>query len=190
MTDGAELDDRALVERVACGDSASFAELYDRHAGIVLGLLTRMLGRDGTAEEVLQETFLQAWEQASRYDEARATPRGWLLVIARSRALDRIRSRTSRQQRDRRATDEDLLLSGSVGAEGPARLEEEERSLRIRAALDELPSEQRRAIELAFFDGLTHNEVATALGAPLGTVKSRILLGMRKLRTVLTPYRS
>lgn len=189
MTESANSDDRELMRRVASGSSEAFATLYDRHAGLVLGLLTRMLGRDGAAEEVLQETFLQAWEQAARYDTAKAAPKGWLLMMARSRALDRIRSRSSRRSRDLKATEEGLFANPTVDPEASARIAEDERSRQIRSALGELPDEQRRAIELAFFDGLTHTEVAETLETPLGTVKSRILLGMRKLRTTLAPYR-
>lgn len=178
------------MERVAQGSTDAFAALYDRHSGIVLGLLTRMLGADGTAEEVLQETFLQAWEQASRYDGSKADPRGWLLMMARSRALDRIRSRSSRENRDQKATEEGVLARTITQPRAPDRLADEERSRRIQAALENLPPEQRSAIELAFFEGMTHTEVAETLQAPLGTVKSRILLGMRKLRPLLTPYRS
>ncbi|MGH9381136.1 MAG: RNA polymerase sigma factor [Thermoanaerobaculia bacterium] len=174
--------------RVAAGDTQAFAGLYDRHAGLVLGLLTRMLGGDGSAEEVLQETFLQAWEQAARYDEQRASARGWLLMMARSRALDRLRSRRSRQERDRVSIEEGLLAYGAVAPEGPSRIRSDETTRAVAEALAALPPEQGRAVELAFFDGLTHTQVAEVMNCPVGTAKSRILLGLRKLRSTLAPY--
>ena len=184
------MNDRELISRVADGDTGSFATLYDRHSGVVLGLLTRMLGRDGSAEEVLQETFLQAWDRVEEYDPGRAAPRSWLLMIARSRAVDRIRSRGSRKDRNRKATEEGVLSETVADPVAPERLEQRNRSREIRSALEALPPEQREPIELAFFEGLTHREIAEDLGTPLGTIKSRILLGMKKLRGPLTPYRT
>ena len=172
-----------LLGRVAAGDGEAFAELFDRQSPLVLGALIRVLRSRAEAEEVLQEVFLQVWRDARRYVPERASPRGWLLMLARSRALDRLRSRQSREQR------EEAVAGGGGGAVaapvGSARLEAEDRRRQVQAALGGLPDEQRRCIELAFFDGLTHTEIATRLAAPLGTVKSRVLLGMRKLRQAL-----
>lgn len=179
-----ELQDAVLLGRVARGDAAAFATLFDRHSSAVLGLLVRMMGRRPEAEELLQDVFLQAWREADRYRPESASPKGWLLMMARSRAVDRIRSRGARERRETSVT-RDRPAAAAVPPAGPERLERRERRDRVAAALADLPAEQRRAIEHAFFDGLTHREVAERLGQPLGTVKSRILLGMKKMREAL-----
>lgn len=179
-----ESDDLVLLGGVAAGDEAAFGELFDRYAPTVLGFLVQMLRDRAQAEEILQETFLQAWEQADRYRSGGASPRGWLLMIARSRALDRVRSRRSREGRETRVASE-ASRSNVAQPEGPRRLEQEERRAIVSSALETLPDEQRHCIELAFFRGLTHREIAESLEQPLGTVKSRILLGMKKLRQSL-----
>lgn len=184
MQSSPERDDTYLLRRIASGDGDALTELFDRHSPVVLGLLVRIVGGRAEAEEVLQEVFLQAWMQADRYDEERATPRGWLLMLARSRALDRLRRRETQRRR------EDEAAGGAGDAVvpmGTARLEAAERRSRIGAALGILSPEQRNCIELAFFEGLTHTQIAERLQAPLGTVKSRILLGMNKLRQALSP---
>lgn len=175
-------DDAHLLRRIASGDGDALTRLFDQHSPVVLGLLVRMLGVRAEAEEVLQEVFLQVWMQADRYEELRSSPRGWILMLARSRALDRLRRRTSQQRR------EDEVAAGegvAVRPVGTARLEEAEQRSRVGAALGVLSPEQRHCIELAFFEGLTHTQIAERLKAPLGTVKSRILLGMNKLRQAL-----
>lgn len=174
-------EDVLLLGRVQGGDREAFAALFDRHAPVVLGLLVRILGSRPEAEEVLQEVFLQAWRQAARYDPGRSTPRGWLLVLARSRALDVVRSRESRRRREAETS-----VAPEVAPVGTEELEERERRSQVSSALGLLPSEQRRCIELAFFEGLTHTQIADRLDAPLGTIKSRIHLGMNKLRQVLS----
>lgn len=177
------LEDRDLIRRVASRDGLAFARLFDLHAPVTLGLLSRILGVRAEAEEVLQEVFLQVWMQADRYEESRSSPRGWILMLARSRALDRLRRRTSQQRRE----DEAAAGEGvAVRPVGTARLEEAEQRSRVGAALGVLSPEQRHCIELAFFEGLTHTQIAERLKAPLGTVKSRILLGMNKLRQALS----
>jgi RNA polymerase sigma-70 factor (ECF subfamily) len=175
--------DLPLVRAIAEGSGEALGQLYDRHSPLTLGLLRRMLGNPNEAEEVLQEVFLQVWRDARRYDPERATPRGWLLLIARSRALDRLRSTTSRQRREN-----ELMRSEgerAIAPLGTRRLEQHERQRRIGSALELLPREQRQVIELAFYEGLTQTQMAARLGAPLGTVKSRVLLAMRKLREIL-----
>jgi RNA polymerase sigma-70 factor (ECF subfamily) len=164
-----------LMNRVAARDGAAFARLFELHAPVTLGLLDRILGRRGEAEEVLQEAFLQVWMQADRYDEVRSTPRGWILMLARSRALDRLRRRDSSRRREE-AAGEEPTAGAAVSPVGTGRLEEKERQRLVSSALG-----------LAFFEGLTHTQIAERLEAPLGTVKSRILLGMNKLRQALSP---
>lgn len=171
-----------LLSRIARGDEAALADLYDRLSGVTLAVLTRIVGSAGDAEEVLQEVFLQVWRQAPTYDANRASARSWVLLLARSRGLDRLKSAAARRRREEEVTRQDGVV---VPPRGSARLEQQERSRQVREALASLPAEQRRAVELAFFDGLTHVEISAHLGEPLGTIKSRILLGLRKLRLAL-----
>lgn len=172
-----------LLREIADGSSEALGLFYDLHASLVLGFLCRMLGDRSEAEEVLQEVFLQVWRDSMRYDAGRSSPRGWLLLIARSRALDRRRATVSRRRReDESARTEAMRIVAPLGTR---RLEHGESSRRIGSALDRLPPEQRRVLELAFWEGLTQTQIAEALGTPLGTVKSRALLAMRKLRGML-----
>ena len=180
-----------LVRRAATGDTDAFAALFDRHSPGALGLLLKMLGSRSEAEEVLQEVFLQVWRRAGDYDPERASVRGWVLLLARSRALDRIRSRRSRVRREQEAQEQAAPMQDrrvGVAVEEPVgtrRLEAEERSREVFGALRRLPADQRRALELAFFEGLSHSQIADRTDTPLGTVKSRVLLGMKKLRLSL-----
>jgi RNA polymerase sigma-70 factor (ECF subfamily) len=172
-----------LMRRIGAGDSEALAEVFDAHSPLVLGLLVRILGGRTEAEEILQEVFLQVWMQAERYDPERASPRGWILMLARSRALDRLRRRESSRRRDEAAGQAGFPAVHPMGTE---RLEAMERRSRITSAMSLLSEDQRHCIELAFFEGLTHTQIAERLQAPLGTVKSRILLGMNKLRQTLS----
>ncbi len=200
--DPSALEDIHLLGRVRAGDREAFARLFDRHAPGVLALLVRILGSRSEAEEVLQDVFLQAWRQAGRYEPGRATPRGWLLVLARSRALDVVRSREARRRRETDVSTDpsgvgmgSMAVAGGSGAPGAPvastaplgteRIEADERRRQVHSALDRLPDEQRRCIELAFFEGLSQSQIAARLEAPLGTIKSRIHLGMSKLREAL-----
>ena len=177
------LNETDLLRRIATGDGDALSRVFELHSPVVLGLLVRMLGGRAEAEEVLQEVFLQVWTQADRYEESRSSPRGWILMLARSRALDRLRRRVSRQRREDEVAAEEGVTVRPVGTE---RLEAVEQRSRVGAALGILSPEQRHCIELAFFEGLTHTQIAERLKAPLGTVKSRILLGMNKLRQALS----
>jgi RNA polymerase sigma-70 factor (ECF subfamily) len=174
----------ALIHRIASGDGDALTRLFDLHSSVALGLLVRILGDRAEAEEVLQEVFLQVWTQADRYDAERCSPRGWLLMLTRSRALDRLRRREARRRREEESAEEEGRLA--VQPEGTGRLEAAERQSRVSSALGLLSPEQRHCIELAFYEGLTHTQIAERLKAPLGTVKSRILLGMGKLRQALS----
>lgn len=176
-------DDLAIVRRMVAGDPDALAELYDRFAPLVLAVARRILGGAGEAEEVLQEAFLQAWNQAERYDPGRSSVSTWLLLIARTRALDRLRSRGARERMAQAAAAEPPAADTSSG--GDDSVLHRERRRRVRQALAELPEEQRRVLELAFYEGLSQSEIATRTGTPLGTVKTRALLGMKKLRQAL-----
>ncbi len=175
-----ERSDAALIASMGAGDQGAFAELYDRHAPRVLGLLVKMLRTRGEADDVLQDTFWHAWRIAAQYDAQRSSVAGWLTMIARSRAIDHMRKRP---------------VPTGAGAEhegveehGPAHdAERQEAQDRTRRALQVLPPEQRHAIQLAFFEGLSHEQIATRESLPLGTVKTRIRLGMQRLRDALSP---
>lgn len=176
------MDDGRLIQAMARGDLFALETFYDRYAPLVFGLAARVTGNAADAEEVLQDVFIQAWRQAARYTPARAAPRTWLLIIARSRAIDR---------RRRRRQDEMAGPSGTEaveqGEDPGGDLEGRERREAVRKALRLLPPEQRAAIELAYFEGLTHTEIAARTGDPVGTVKGRLRLGMEKLRGLLGP---
>ncbi len=175
--------DETLLARAGEGDRAAFAAFYDRHAARALGLLVKLLCDRAAAEDVLQETFLQVWSRAAQFDMSRGSPLVWLLMIARSRAADYRRRRTVPQG----------VIPDSTTAEVESphgAVERSELRSRTHGALESLPSDQRIAIRLAFYEGLTHVEIAQKQELALGTVKTRIRLGMRRLRELLgTRYR-
>jgi RNA polymerase sigma-70 factor (ECF subfamily) len=177
-------DDLELVRRVAAKDAPALAELHDRYAGMLIALARRILGAAGEAEEVVQEALVQVWNQAERYDPGRSSVSTWLILITRSRALDRLRGRQARERTNEAALAEPAADTSSRAEE---HVLHRERRARVRAALAELPEEQRRVLELAFYEGLSQSEIATRTGTPLGTVKTRALLGMKKLRQALRP---
>lgn len=186
VTPGAQRRDAELLARMAGGDRGACTELFDRNGAAVFGLLLRILQRRSEAEEMLQEVFLQAWRSAADYRPELSEPRSWLLMLARSRALDRLRSSRARSEREEVVVQQARLDGYPIEQPlGLARLEAEERRRRIVGALERLPEEQRQAVELAFFGGLTHRGIARHLATPLGTIKSRILLGLRRLRETL-----
>jgi RNA polymerase sigma-70 factor (ECF subfamily) len=172
--------DAALVEQMTAGDESALAALYDRYAGVLYGLLVRILKDTHAAEEVLQDLFLQLWRTASRYDASRGSMTAWLMVIARNRAISRLR----RGNRHAVADDAEGFLLENLPAAG--NLEEEAARLqmatRLRAAMASLPGEQREALELAYFEGMTQTEIAERTGAPLGTVKSRVRAALQSLK--------
>ena len=177
-------DDAPLLDRIARGDADALALLYDRYAPRVLGLTTRILGDPDEAEDVLQEVFLQVW-RAPRFDPSRGAVLTWLLVLARSRAIDRLRS-LRRRGRDRQVDVAAADLPSGQDVERDAGSAQEGSA--VRRALADLPAEQRRALELAYFDGYTQTEIAELTGAPLGTVKTRLRQGMMKLRDTFRAY--
>jgi RNA polymerase sigma-70 factor (ECF subfamily) len=171
-----------LIRSLAAGDQHAMSALYDATSRLVYGLALRILNDPAIAEEVLMDVYMQVWRQAAAYDATRGAPLAWMTTMARSRAIDRLRSGKQRQQRE-----EPLELAGNHST--PANIEEaveaSEMCQRVRAALDLLSTEQREVIELAYYGGLSHSEIAAKLGQPLGTVKTRTRLGMMKLRETL-----
>jgi RNA polymerase sigma-70 factor, ECF subfamily len=178
------LADEELMLLVRKADPRAFALVYDRHCGAAFGLAYRMVGTRGLAEDVVQESFLALWRGAARYDGARGSVRSWVLGIVHNRAIDALR-RTLVHER-RRASDEglDRTLQSDERTDVQAARNDDARF--VRAAMDTLPPDQRRVVELAYFSGYTHTEIAEVIEVPLGTVKGRMRLGLRKLRDELT----
>ena len=168
--------DIALIGRVVARDQRAVGELYDRHSRLLFGLIQRILRDRSESEEVLQEVFMQVWSRAETYNVALGSPAGWLLRIARNRAIDRLRARTVRL----RAADAAPAPVQGTSPEAHAVQSEQQRA--VARALDALPAEQRTLIEQAYFLGLTQSELAVQLKLPLGTVKTRIRTGMLALR--------
>ena len=176
--------DSELVARAAAGDERAVGLLYDRYGTVLYAVAFRVLGERADAEEVVLEAFTQAWRDAPRFEPGRGSVAGWLTTIARSRALDLVRARTRRSR-----------ITAAAAAEAPAAppgpdsaLDHEERRREVRRALDALSPTQRQAIELAYFEGLSQSEIAERLQEPLGTIKTRVRLGMQKLRECLRPF--
>jgi RNA polymerase sigma-70 factor (ECF subfamily) len=180
---GAGSETSTLITRIAAGDRDAFSRFYDLLAPIAFGLIRRVLRDPEAAAEVLQEVFWQVWREAHQYDPGRGSPEAWLVMRAKTRAIDRLRSIRRRDRTFVAPVDESVARSSDESAENPAVMAED-RTL-VRTALAQLPEPQRRVIELAFFDGLTQSEIATRLGEPLGTVKTRARLGLERLRGAL-----
>jgi len=174
------LADAALMRRLLQRDVGAFEELYDRHSRLVYALVLRILQQAATAEEVVQDVFLQLWRNTALYDGSRGPFVPWLLTVARSRALDQLRLNSERQRRREDQTDELPPLVAIPDFEGS--LDEKRRATRVRELMNSLNPQQRRAIELAYFEGLSHSEIANALKEPLGTVKSWIRNGLLRLK--------
>ena len=170
----------ALITRVAAGDRDAFGRFYDQLAPVAFGMIRRVLRDQEAAAEVLQEVFWQVWREASRYDPKRGSPEAWVVMRAKARAIDRLRSIRRQGRTFVAPLDESVARRDEEPAENPAVLAEE-RGL-VQKALAQLPEPQRRVIELAFYDGLTQSEIAARLGEPLGTVKTRTRLGLERLR--------
>lgn len=182
--------DRDLVARAAGGDDGAIAQLYDRYGTVLYAVAYRVVGQRADAEEIVLDAFAQAWRDAVRFEAERGSVAAWLTMIARSRALDLVRARTRRDRMTATAAAGDPDRAPAMGAwrEDPGRvMDQRERQQRVAAALETLSAPQRQAIELAFFEGLSHSEIAVRLGEPLGTVKTRVRLGMQKLRDQLRP---
>ncbi len=176
-----EVSDAQLVTSVARYSEVALAEVYRRHGGAVYGLAKRVLNNGDEAEDVTQEVFFRLWNQPDRFDPARGSLRSFLLAQAHGRAVDSVRSSSSRRLREAR----DAMRTAQAGYDLQHEVWDLSVADQLSKAIGELPEEERRAIELAYFDGHTYREVAQLLDQPEGTVKSRIRNGMRRMRAVL-----
>jgi len=165
------------------GDARAFEAVYERHSGAAFSLAYRMVGKRATAEEVVQEAFLALWRANARYDRARGSVRTWILGIVHNRAIDALRRGTVHDRR--RASDEGIEERFAAGERTEAEVARRDEAREVRTALETLPADQLKVIELAYFGGFTHSEIATMLHEPLGTVKGRMRLGLAKMRDQL-----
>lgn len=176
------LGDEELIERMARGDPGAFEVIYHRHCRAVFSLACRICPARATAEEVSQDAFMSIWRGVARYDGTRGSVRSWLLTVVHHRAIDALRrSRVHERRRVDEHAAQDLEAPERTEAEVARRVE----ACSVRAVIDELPAEQRRVVDLAYFGGLTHAEIAELLQAPLGTVKGRMRLALQKMRAGL-----
>ena len=171
--------DAILVSAIRSGDEQAMAQLYERYSPIVYSVALRVLGNTAAAEDILQEVFMQLWRSPEAFDASRGSLAGWLAVIARNRAIDLLRKR--RPESDITEVVIPVMQDLASGAEWSRALE------KIRSALGSIPSPQRSALEMAFFEGLTHTEIAAKTGEPLGTIKTRIRAGLLTLRKAFNP---
>ena len=180
-----EQEDRDLIRRMASNDAEALGKFYDRYNRLAFVLVLRIVGNREDAEDVLVDVFWQAWLQASRYDASRGKPIAWLLTIARTRAIDCIRS-SSRHQTQREDVEDVKTPAGNPSEPDAFVLADTRKG--VQEALQTLSEQQRTVLEMAYFQGMSHTEIAAALGLPLGTVKDRIRTGMLHLKKRLKPY--
>lgn len=180
-----DLADEDLMQLVQRAEAAAFEVVYDRHSGAAFSLAYRMCGARQLAEEVVQEAFLSIWRSGARYDRARGSVRTWILGITHHRAIDVLRRGVVQDRH--RASDEGIEERFEASERTDVEVARREEALEVRGALDVLPDEQRRAIELAYYGGFTQSEIAEMLSVPIGTVKGRMRLGMEKMRDKLEP---
>jgi len=183
VTDSATLqDDGQLAQRIRSGDRAALGEVYDRHASAAMAVALRIVADREGAEDLVHDTFVAIWQKIDRFDPARGSLRSWIVTIVRNRAIDRLRG-TRPSIEIGEADERSMLRSGPnpTWDSAMARLG----AVQLRAALDELPAEQRQAIELAYFGGRTYREIATMTGVPLGTANGRLRLALARLRELL-----
>ena len=183
--DLASLSDQALVAQLGDRDTCALDELYGRYSRPIFSLSYRILGDSSSAEDVLQEVFLKLWRQPDTYDPERGTLSAWLLSVAHHRAIDFLRRQRTRAEQQFPEGWEEAASEASDGTDPSDIASHAEARAAIKRALVQIPPAQRLAIEMAFFQGKTHAEISAELGEPLGTAKTRIRLGMRKLRTLL-----
>ena len=177
------LADEELMQLVHDGDVSAFEVVFDRHATAAFSLAYRMCGRRAAAEDIVQEAFLSLWRSTRAYDPARGSIRSWVLSVVHNRAIDALRRQGSKDRHD--VPDDGIAERLSAPDRTDAEAERRDDARRVRTALEELPPEQRRVIELAYFGGYTHTEIARMLDVPPGTVKGRMRLGLTKMRNVL-----
>jgi RNA polymerase sigma-70 factor (ECF subfamily) len=178
-----ELADEDLMHLVRQGEAMAFELIYERHASAAFSLAYRMTGKRSIAEDVVQEAFLSLWRSGARYDRTRGSVRTWTLGIVHNRAIDALRRGIVHDRR--RASDEGIEERFEAPENTEVEAARRDESREIRAAMSGLPREQSQVIELAYFGGFTHTEIATMLGAPIGTVKGRMRLGLAKMRLAL-----
>lgn len=176
--------DIELLRLIAAGDRTAFGEFYDRHAILMFSVASRILNDPGDAEDVLQEAFIQIWEKAANFDPKLGKPSSWAAILVRNKAIDRIRS-SQRRTRLAQEAGTEMAIVAEVNESANEAIHGPEQAKLIKSAIVELPAEQRQAIELAYFSGLTQNEISEKLHEPLGTVKARIRRGLLKLRDQL-----
>jgi RNA polymerase sigma-70 factor (ECF subfamily) len=179
------LADEDLMVLVRNGEARAFETIYDRHADVAFSLAYRMCGARGLAEDVVQEAFLSVWRSGARYDRARGSVRTWVLGIVHNRAIDALRRATVHDKR--RASDEGLEERFEARERTEVEVAQRHEAAAVRSALDSLPADQSKVLELSYFGGFTHTEISGMLSAPVGTVKGRMRLGMNKLRDALGP---
>jgi RNA polymerase sigma-70 factor (ECF subfamily) len=175
------LADEELMPLIGAKDPDAFEVFYDRHGGVAYSLAYRVVGERGAAEDVTQEAFISIWRSGARYDAARGSVRTWMLGIVRNRAIDFLRSKSGKAPK--LDFDDDSILEHRPAEElTDSEALRRETANEVRGALDELPGEQAKVIQLAYFGGFSHSEIASVLGVPLGTVKGRMRLGLEKIR--------
>ena len=177
--------DRDIVAAVARGSGDAVAALYDRYGATVYGLALRVLGQPDLAEEVVQDVFAQVWREAARYDARRSTVAGWIVMLTRTRAIDRLRARQARPDLAAAVDPVDVAPIPSADRSPETSTLAAEDTRLVRGALARLPDQFRSLIELAYYEGLTHSEIAARTGIPLGTVKTRLRIAMGTLRSAL-----
>jgi RNA polymerase sigma-70 factor, ECF subfamily len=175
--------DSALIERMMAGDEAALSAIYDRYSAMLFGMLMRVLQDRQTAEEVLQDLFMQVWRNPGQFDAQRGSLPAWLLVVGRNRAISRLRGSRYREVLEEKEGDFANTFASNQNIEDETARRELAQSLT--AALSKLPAEQRQALELAYFEGMTQSEIAAKTGCPLGTVKTRVRTAMQSLRQIL-----
>ena len=174
-----DVDDASLLRSIQRGGRGAFAALYDRHASAAFGLAVKITGDRGIAEDVVQDAFLALWKQAPRFDPQRGQVKSWLLTIVHHRAVDVVRRRAGRPERALPdGAEEYLAAPGRPDEEAIAAMD----AAAVRDAVSLIPQDQRKTVEMAYFAGMTHVEIAEATGVPLGTVKSRLRIGLEKMR--------
>ena len=180
-----QISDREMLLRVCDGDQASFSALYDRLSGPLYSLALKMLGDPSEAQDALQEVFVQIWSRAKTHDHEKSSVFGWAVLMTRSRAIDRLRARARRLRVVGSTADEVTLgeaTDASTVESAADTVNKNDEAAHVRSLLNNLPEEQRQAIDLAFFGHLSHHDIAARLGQPLGTIKARIRRGLLKLR--------